>query len=103
MMHPQMMNTPHGMPAMMNPNSMMESIKSMAITMAMVKSTSGSENSITNAIILMFVVSFIDTIINFIKQMIGYASNAVQSFIASKTQKITAITNNFVAQKKSNL
>ena len=76
MMHPQMMNTPHGMPAMMNPNSMMESIKSMAITMAMVKSTSGSENSITNAIILMFVVSFIDTIINFIKQMIGYASNA---------------------------
>ena len=50
MMHPQMMNTPHGMPAMMNPNSMMESIKSMAITMAMVKSTSGSENSITNAI-----------------------------------------------------
>ena len=100
-MHPQMMNTPHGMPAMMNPNSMMESIKSMAITMAMVKSTSGSENSITNAIILMFVVSFIDTIINFIKQMIGYASNAVQSFIASKTQKITAITNNFVAQKKS--
>ena len=57
----------------MNSNMMIDNFKSMVLTMAMVKGTNGSNNDTTsmmNTLIMMLVISFIDTIVIYIKKIL---------------------------------
>lgn len=102
----QMMNMNPNQMMNMNPNSMIESVKSLIITMLMVKSTTGGENghsSIINTVILMIAISFIDTIVNYIKAIITYISQYISNYILSKTKEIPLINQKFIAQKKTSI
>ena len=99
-----MLNPTHNQLMNMNPNTMIDSIKSLVLTMVMVKGTTGAtngENSMINTVLLMIAVSFIDTIVNLIKSFISYMSRQFNLYVASKTKKIPLITNNFISQKSS--
>jgi hypothetical protein len=102
-----MMNTnPNAMMMNANPNAMIESIKSLVITMLMVKGTTGGDNtqsSIINTILLMIAISFIDTIVNYIKSLIAYTSQYISNYISSKTKEIPLINNKFTAPKKTSI
>ena len=102
-----MMNTnPNAMMMNANPNAMIESIKSLVITMLMVKGTTGGDNassSIINTILLMIAISFIDTIVNYIKSLIAYISQYISNYISSKTKEIPLINNKFTASKKTSI
>jgi len=72
----------------MNSQMMIENFKSMMLTMAMVKGTTGQgdkSNSFMNTILLMLIVSFIDTIVLQIKKVFGILSCKVEQYITKKT------------------
>jgi hypothetical protein len=87
----------------MNPNNMIDSIKSLVLTMIMVKGTTntGNDSSIVNTVLLMVAISFIDTFVIFIKSIVSSTTNHINKYITSKTKTIPLITNNFVSQKSS--
>lgn len=95
MMHSNMMN-PHMMNShMMSSNAMIDSIKSMAMTMAMVKTTTSSDpgfTSIINTVLLMIVVSFIDSIVIYIKSFVNYISSNIVNYLHKKTKEIPIIS-----------
>ena len=92
----------------MNSQMMMDNIKNMVITMAMVKGanqTDGS-NSIMNTIIIMLVVSFIDTIVIQLKKIFGIILSKVEHYIAAKSNSIpiiTNLTNSYLKTKKATI
>jgi DNA replication protein DnaC len=99
---------PTGMPTNMNSQMMLDNFKSMMITMAMVKGSSqtDSQNSFINTILIMLVVSFIDTIVVQIKKLCGILSNNVEQYITKKTTNISLInklTSNYIKTKKSSI
>lgn len=79
----------------MNSQMMLDNFKSMIITMAMVKgsSQSDSHNSFINTILIMLVVSFIDTIVAQIKRLFGVLSSRFENYITKKTTDITMLSN----------
>ena len=90
-----------GMPTNVNSQMMLDNFKSMMITMAMVKGSSqtDSQNSFINTILIMLVVSFIDTIVAQIKKMCSVLSNRVEQYITKKTTNISLInklTSNYI-------
>jgi hypothetical protein len=92
----------------MNSQMMLDNFKSMMITMAMVKGSSqtDSQNSFINTILIMLVVSFIDTIVAQIKRLFGVLSTKFESYIAKKTNDISLIskiTSNYLKTKKSSI
>ena len=101
------MATPGMMPNM-NSQMMLDNFKSMMITMAMVKGSSqgDSQNSFMNTIIIMLLVSFIDTIVLQVKKMFGILSNRVEQYITKKTTNISLInklTSNYIKTKKASI
>lgn len=99
---------PTGIPTNMNSQMMLDNFKSMMITMAMVKGSSqgDSQNSFMNTIIIMLLVSFIDTIVAQIKKIFGILSNKVEQYITNKTTNISLInkiTSNYIKTKKCSI
>lgn len=101
-----------GVPASMNMNSnaMIENFKSMAITMLMFKGTNGSpndnSNSFINTIIMMFVISFIDSIASQLKFVFGVLSSKLNSYLFKQTNNISiikTISNSILKVKKSSI
>jgi hypothetical protein len=80
---------------MMNSNAMLDNFKSMMLTMAMVKgSTNQSDNtSFVNTLLIMLLVSFIDTIVIQIKKIIGALTSQLDMYITKKTTNISIIEN----------
>ncbi len=96
------------MPTNVNSQMMLDNFKSMMITMAMVKGSSqtDSQNSFINTILIMLVMSFIDTIVAQVKKMCGVLSNRVEQYITKKTTNISLInklTSNYIKTKKSSI
>ena len=79
----------------MNSQMMLDNFKSMMITMAMVKgsSQSDSQSSFTNTIIIMLIVSFIDTIVLQIKNLFSIVGVKINNYISNKTKDISLINN----------
>jgi hypothetical protein len=78
----------------MNSNAMLDNFKSMMLTMAMVKGTNQSDNtSFFNTLLIMLLVSFIDTIVMQIKKIIGALTNQLDMYITKKTSNISLIEN----------
>ncbi len=100
-----------GMPNMnmnMNSQMMLDNFKSMMLTMAMVKGSSqtDSKNSFMNTILLMLVVSFIDTFVLQAKKMFSIISNKVECYITKNTSNIAIlnnITSSYLKTKKSSI
>ncbi len=90
------MNNPINAQAMnLNPNMMLDNFKSMILTMAMVKGSSdtNSQTSIFNTILLMLLVSFIDTIVIQLKQLFQAVNMKFNSYIHKKTKDMSLINN----------
>ena len=88
------MNHPNGAQNMnMNPNMMLDNFKSMILTMAMVKgsSDSNSQTSLMNTVLLMLLVSFIDTIVIHLKSLFQVVGTKFNNYIHKKTKDITLI------------
>lgn len=102
------MITPGSMPNM-NSQMMLDNFKSMMITMAMVKGSSQTDsnsNSFINTIIIMLLVSFIDSIVIQVKRVCGILSNRVEQYISKKTTNISLInklTSNYIKTKKASI
>jgi hypothetical protein len=83
----------------MNSQMMLDNVKSMMITMAMVKGTSQSDspNSFLNTIIIMLVVAFIDSFVSQLKKVFGVMGAKVEAYIAKQTNSaiITKLTDTF--------
>jgi hypothetical protein len=99
---------PTGMPTNMNSQMMLDNFKSMMITMAMVKgsSQSDSQNSFMNTLLLMLVVSFIDTIVAQIKKIVGVLWLKFETYITAKTNDISIlnkITSSYLKIKKASI
>ncbi len=79
----------------MNSQAMVENFKSMAITMLMFKNTNGSQNdsnnSLINTIIMMLVISFIDTIAANLKSFFNVLSNKINIYLSKQTNNISII------------
>ena len=79
----------------MNSQAMVENFKSMAITMLMFKNTNGSQNdsnnSLINTIIMMLVISFIDTIAANLKSFFNVLSNKINVYLSKQTTNISII------------
>jgi len=82
-----------GIPTNINSQMMLDNFKSMMITMAMVKGSSlpDSSNSFINSILIMLIVSFIDTIIFQVKRLFEILSYKIENFITKKTNNISLI------------
>ena len=92
----------------MNSQMMLDNFKSMMITMAMVKGSSqtDSQNSFINTILIMLLVSFIDTIVAQIKRLFGVVSTKFESYITKKTNDISLIskiTSNYLKIKRASI
>lgn len=101
------MTTPTQMPHM-NSQMMLDNFKSMMLTMAMVKGTSQSDsnNSFINTILIMLIVSFIDTIVLQIKRATSVFSSKLENYITKKTTNLSLIdkiTSNYLKVKKSSI
>ena len=98
-----------GMPNMnMNSQMMLDNFKSMMLTMAMVKGSSqtDSKNSFMNTLLIMLVVSFIDTIVAQIKKVCGIISIKLETYISKKTNDISIlgkITSSYLKIKKASI
>lgn len=110
--NPSSMTINSGVPTGMNMNSnaMIENFKSMAITMLMFKGTNGSSNdnnnSFINTIIMMFVISFIDSIAAQLKFIFGALSSKLNSYLFKQTNNISIIktlSNSILKVKKSSI
>lgn len=96
------MNNPHGnmninsnMNSNMNSQIMLDNFKSMMLTMAMVKSSShtDSQYSFINTIIMMLLVSFIDTIIIHIRGLFNMVGTKINNYLSKKSKDISLINN----------
>lgn len=92
----------------MNSQMMLDNFKSMMITMAMVKGSSqtDSSSSFTNTVLIMLLVSFIDTIVVQIKRLFGILSSRFENYITKKTNTISLlnkITSSYLKTKKSSI
>jgi hypothetical protein len=86
------MNIPHM--GHMNSHAMLDNIKSMLITMAMVKGTTQTDSggsSLFNTILIMLVVSFIDTIVSQIKIIFSALSSKFEHYISKNTKNLSII------------
>ncbi len=90
----QNMQLPTNMPSM-NPQAMIDSFKSMVMTMTMLKGTSqtDSSNSLLNTIAIMLVISFIDTFVLQIKRALSIMTSKFENYITNKTNTIDLISN----------
>ena len=79
----------------MNSQMMLDNFKSMMLTMAMVKSSShtDSHGSFMNTIIMMLLVSFIDTIVIQLKFVFNTVGTKFNNFISKKSKDISLINN----------
>lgn len=95
----------------LNSQAMIENFKSMALTMLMVKSSNGSttsdSSSFINTIIMMLVISFIDSISLQIKQLFSILMSKFQSYVTKQTKKISIVnkltTDTIVKTKMSSI
>jgi hypothetical protein len=94
------MNTNNVMPGHMsnmnmNSQAMIDNFKSMAITMLMFKNSNGNANdnnySFINTIIMMLVISFIDSIGAQIKILLNILLNKFNSYVSNQTNNISII------------
>ncbi len=91
-----------------NSQVMMDQLKSMLLTMAMVKSTNqtDSQSTFINTIIFMIVVSFVDSIVIQIKRLLGIISSRFDTYLSTKTKDIAiinSITSMVTKTKKSSI
>lgn len=96
------------MPTNMNSQMMLDNFKSMMITMAMVRGSSqtDTQNSFLNTIIIMLLVSFIDSIVLQVKNIFGVLSLKLENYITKKTNDISIlhkITSNYLKTKKASI
>lgn len=77
----------------MNSHMMLDNFKSMMITMAMVKGSTDSQTSFMNTIIMMLLVSFIDSIVLQLKTLFNAVGTKFNSYISKKTKDIPLINN----------
>ena len=94
----------------MNSQAMIENFKSMAITMLMFKNSNGTSNdnnnSFINTIIMMLIISFIDSIAAHIKNLINLIISKLNLYIFNQTNNISIIKNlssNILKIKKSSI
>jgi hypothetical protein len=93
----------------MNSQMMLDNLKSMMLTMAMVKGSTQSDNSnssFMNTVLIMLLVSFIDTFVFNVKKIFGIVSVKVEQYITSKTNNIAIInklTSSINKVKKSSI
>lgn len=66
-----------------NPNMLMEQVKSMAITMLMVRTTGNESSSIFNTIIIMIFMYCIDSIMLFVRHMATSAIRQFETYVAN--------------------
>lgn len=85
---------PTGVPSL-NPQMMIDNFKSMVMTMTMLKGTNqtDSTSSMVNTIIIMFVISFIDTFVLQVKRVISILTTKFENYITNKTSNINLISN----------
>ena len=91
-----------------NSQVMMDQLKSMLLTMAMVKSTNqtDSQSTFINTIMFMIVVSFVDSIVIQIKRLLGIISSRFDTYLSTKTKDIAiinSITSMVTKTKKSSI
>ena len=78
----------------MNSQAMLDNFKSMMLTMTMLKGTNDTKNSsFINTILMMLLVSFIDTIVLQVKRLFSVVGTKLDKFISSKTKNISLINN----------
>ena len=92
------MPMPMPMPTMvpsLNPQMMIDNFKSMVMTMTMLKGTSqtDSTSSMVNTIVIMLVISFIDTFVLQVKRVISILTTKFENYITNKTSNINLISN----------
>ena len=78
----------------MGGNVMLDNFKSMIMTMTMLKGSTNqgdSSSSFTNTILIMFLISFIDTIVIQIKKLCGILANKFDAYVAKKTKEVSII------------
>lgn len=80
-------------PTNMNSQLMLDNFKSMILTMAMVRGSNNSEssNSFVNTILIMLIVSFIDTIVIQLKKLFGIVSSKIENYVSQKTSDISLL------------
>ena len=79
----------------MNSQMMLDNFKSMMLTMAMVKGSTNtdSQSSFMNTIIMMLLVSFIDTIVLQLKSLFNVVGAKFNNYLSKKTKDISIINN----------
>jgi hypothetical protein len=78
----------------MHSNAMLDNFKQMMLTMTMIKGTNQTDNtSFFNTILIMFVVSFIDTIVIQVKKVVQTLTNQLDMYISKKTSTISIVEN----------
>ncbi len=79
----------------LNPQMMIDNFKSMVMTMTMLKGTSqtDSTSSMVNTIVIMLVISFIDSFVLQVKRVISILTNKFENYITNKTNNINLISN----------
>ena len=94
----------------MNSQAMIDNFKSMAITMLMVKGTNGSQsdgsNSFMNTLIMMLVISFIDTIAAQLKILFNLFMNKTTSYLSKQSSNLSVIqklSSSFSKTKKASI
>jgi len=92
----------------MNSQMMLDNFKSMMLTMVMVKGSNqtDSSNSFINTLLIMLVISFIDTIVLQIKRLFSIISSRFESYIKIKTSDISIlnkIASNYSKIKKASI
>ena len=78
----------------MGGNVLLDNFKSMIMTMTMLKGSTNqgdSSSSFTNTILIMFLISFIDTIVIQIKKLCGILANKFDAYVAKKTKEVSII------------
>ena len=78
----------------MGGNVMLDNFKSMIMTMTMLKGSTNqgdSSSSFKNTILIMFLISFIDTIVIQIKKLCGILANKFDAYVAKKTKEVSII------------
>lgn len=90
----------HNMNANMNSQMILDNFKSMILTMAMVKGSTqtDSQSSFVNTIIMMILISFIDTFVIQIKYLLNLIGTELNNYVLRKSKNIPLI-NNFTNTK----
>ena len=101
-------NVPTSMSTNMNSQMILDNFKSMMITMAMVRGSSqtDSQNSFINTIIIMLLVSFIDSIVLQLKKIFTIISSKFENYITKQTNDMSIlnkITSSYLKIKKSSI